>query len=124
MGVDISPHLIREAAALARSEGLEGVIDVREASAEALPFPDSSFDVSLSFTVIQAVDADRMLGEMMRVTKPGGRIGILANAADRTTIVNLPLRPELKAKTEARQRRNPHRGVTTPAYTGGFTRWG
>lgn len=101
VGVDINPHLLQEAAALARSEGLEGVIDFREASAEALPFPDSSFDVSLSFTVIQAVDADRMLGEMMRVTKPEGRIGVLANAVDRPQIINLPLRAELKAKAEA-----------------------
>ena len=53
-------------AGLAQSEGLEGVVEFREASAEALPFPDSSFDVTMSFTVIQAVDADRMLGEMMR----------------------------------------------------------
>ena len=103
VGMDISPYLLREAKALARSEGLEGVIEFREAGAEDLPFPDDSFDVSMSFTVIQAVDADRMLGEMMRVTKPGGRIGILANAADRSKIINLPLRAELKAKAEAAQ---------------------
>ena len=108
MGVDISPHLLREAASLARSDGLVDIIEFREASGEALPFPDRSFDVSMSFTVIQAVDADRMLGEMMRVTKPGGRIGILANAADRSNIINLPLRTELKTKAEARQRRVPN----------------
>ncbi len=108
VGVDISPHLLREAVALARSEGLEGVIEFREASAEDLPFQDSSFDVSMSFTVIQAADAERMLGEMMRVTKPGGRIGILANATDRPIIINLPLRAELKTKAEARQRRVPN----------------
>ncbi len=55
----------------------------------------------MSFTVMQAVDADRMLREMMRVTKPGGRIGVLANAVDRPQIINLPLRAELKAKAEA-----------------------
>ena len=64
--------------------------------------------MSVSFTVIQAVDAERMLGEMIRVTKPGGRIGILANAADRPGIINLPLRVELKTKAEARQRRVPN----------------
>ncbi len=51
--------------------------------------------------MIQAVDADRMLGEMMRVTKPEGRIGVLANAVDRPQIINLPLRAELKTKAEA-----------------------
>ena len=108
MGVDISTHLVREAVALARSEGLEGVIEFRAASAEALPFPDSSFDVSMSFTVAQFVDVDRMLGEMMRVTKPGGRIGILATAGDRPKIINLPLRTELKTKAEAPRGAGPN----------------
>ena len=108
VAVDISTHLMREAAALARSEGLEGVIEFREASAEALPFPDSSFDVSMSFTVAPFVDADLMLGEMMRVTRPGGRIAALANAADRPNIINLPLRAELKARAEAQKGHNPN----------------
>ena len=107
-GVDISTHLLREAVALARSEGLEEVIKFQEASAEALPFPDSSFDVCMSFTVIQAVDANRRLGEMMRVTKPGGRIGILANAYDRPNIINIPLRAELKTKAEAQKGQLPN----------------
>ena len=103
VGVDISPYLVREAASLSRSEGLDRVLEFREANAEALPFPDDNFDVSLSFTVIGGVDADRMLGEMIRVTKPGGRIGILANAADQSCFVNVPARPELKAKAEAQR---------------------
>jgi len=101
VGVDISAYLIQEATALDRSEGLEGVIEFREASAEALPFPDSSFDVSMSFTVMQVVDADRMLGEMVRVTGPGGRIAVLGRGDDRPYIINLRLRSELKAKAEA-----------------------
>ena len=54
VAVDISAYLMREAAALARSEGLEGKIEFREGSAEGLPFLDNSFDVCMSFTVIQA----------------------------------------------------------------------
>ena len=78
-GVDISTHLIREAATLARSESLEGIIEFRERSAEALPFPDNSFDMSMSFTMIHFVDADQMLGEMMRVTRPEGRVAVLTH---------------------------------------------
>jgi len=100
--------MMREAAALAWREGLEGVIEFREASAEALPFPDSSFDVSMSFTV-DAADADRMLGEMVRVTRPGGRIGMLIQGHDLPCVVNLPLRTELKAKAEA-----PRGGASNP----------
>lgn len=100
-GVDVSGHLVREAADLARSEKLDGVIEFREGTAEALPFLDNSFDVSLSFTVIPAVDADQMIGETVRITKPGGRIGILANAGDRSKFINLSLRTELRTKAEA-----------------------
>ena len=109
MGVDISTYLVREAAGLARSEGLEGIIEFREANAEALPFPDSSFDVSMSFTVISAVHADRMLSEMVRVTRPGGRIAVLTRGDDRPYIINLPLRAELMAKAEG-----PHRSAGNP----------
>ena len=101
MGVDISAYLIREAGTLARGEVLEGVIEFQEARAEALPFPDNSFDLSMSFTVILAADADRMLAEMMRVTRPGGRIAVLTHGWDRPYFINLPLRAELKAKVEA-----------------------
>jgi SAM-dependent methyltransferase len=43
------------------------------ASAEALPFPNASFDASLSLLVLQDVaDPDRVVGEMARVTRRGG----------------------------------------------------
>jgi len=101
VGLDISPYLLREATALVRKEDLEGVIEFREGRAEALPFPDSSFDVAMSSTVIQRVDADRMLREMVRVTKPGGRVAVVGHAHDMPRWVNLALPAELKAKLEA-----------------------
>jgi ubiquinone/menaquinone biosynthesis C-methylase UbiE len=101
IGVDINPFLLREALALARQEGLEEVIEFREGSAEALPLPDNSVDISLSSTVIQRVDADRMLAEMVRVTRPGGRVAMVGHAHDIPRWVNLPLRADLKARIEA-----------------------
>jgi len=101
VGLDISPYLLREATALVRKEDLEGVIEFREGRAEALPFQDSSFDVAMSSTVIQRVDADRMLREMVRVTKPGGRVAVVGHAHDMPRWVNLALPAELKAKLEA-----------------------
>ena len=108
VGMDISPYLTREAGALARSEGLDGVIEFREGSAEALPFPDNSFDVSMSFTVIQLVNANQMLAEMVRVTKPGGRVGVVGRGDDRPNMINLPVRAELRAKAEAQRDQEPH----------------
>jgi ubiquinone/menaquinone biosynthesis C-methylase UbiE len=101
VGVDINPFLLRQAKALAKQEALEHLIAFREGNAEALPFPDGSFDVAMSSTVIQRVDADRMLAEMVRVTKPGGRVAVVGHAHDMARWVNLPLRTELKAKVEA-----------------------
>jgi SAM-dependent methyltransferase len=47
--------------------------DVRTASAEALPFADATFDAALSQLVVNFLaDAPRGVGEMARVTAPGG----------------------------------------------------
>jgi ubiquinone/menaquinone biosynthesis C-methylase UbiE len=47
------------------------------ADAEALPFPDASFDVVLStFGVMFTPDHERAASELLRVCKPGGRIGL------------------------------------------------
>ena len=100
-GVDINPYLLREARALARQEGLESEIEFRDGNAESLPFSDNSFDVTMSVTVIEEVDADRMLAEMVRVTKPGGRVALVARAIDMPFLRNLVLSAGLKAKAEA-----------------------
>jgi len=76
-------------------------IEVRDGSAEALPFSDNSFDVVMSVTVIEEADADRMLAEMVRVTKPNGRVAVIARALDMAFPMNLALSDSLKAKVEA-----------------------
>src|SRR5262249_50271876 len=101
VGLDISRYMLREAMALARQEGLEGVVEFREGSAGALPFPASSVDVAMWSTVIQRVDADRMLREMVRVVKPGGRVAVVGHAHDMPRWLNLALPAELKARLEA-----------------------
>jgi ubiquinone/menaquinone biosynthesis C-methylase UbiE len=101
IGVDINRYLLQEAMALARKEGPEGAVDFREGSAEALPFPDDSFDVTMSMTVIEEVDARQMLTEMVRVTKPGGRVAVIARAMDMPILMNLRLQAELQAKVHA-----------------------
>ena len=101
VAVDIHRTLLREAAALAAQEGLAERIEFREGNAEALPFPDNRFDVSMSATVMELLDADRMLREMVRVTKPGGRVGVIVRAVDMHSFVNVPVRAELKMKIAA-----------------------
>jgi SAM-dependent methyltransferase len=100
IGVDVNRYLLREATALAVQEGLEKVITFQQGDAEALPFPDNHIDVALSFTVLEEGNADRMLAELVRVTKPGGRMAVIVRAIDIPLVVNIPLRPELKTKVQ------------------------
>ncbi|MDO9565032.1 MAG: class I SAM-dependent methyltransferase, partial [Bradyrhizobium sp.] len=59
----------------ARAERLP--VEFREADAEALPFADSSFDVVLStFGVMFTPNQQRAANEMVRVCRPGGKIGL------------------------------------------------
>lgn len=101
VGVDINRFLLREAAALAQTEGLAETITWQEGDAEALPFPDASVDVAFACTLLEEGDADKMLAEMVRVTRPGGRVGVIVRALDASWWVNLPLRTELKRKLES-----------------------
>jgi len=100
VGLDINRYLLREADALSRKEGFDDTIEYHEGDAEALPFPDNSFDFTFSATVIEEVDADQLLAEMCRVTKPGGRVAVIARSVDIPFFMNLPLRPELKTRIE------------------------
>jgi hypothetical protein len=75
IGTDVNRYLLREAKALAIAERLGDIIAFEEGDAEALPLPDNHVDAALSFTVLEEGNADRMLSELVRVTKPGGRGG-------------------------------------------------
>ena len=96
--VDINPYLLREAAALAEREGLAGRMEFQLGSAEATPLAEASVDVALAITVLEEGDAERMLAELVRVTRPGGRIGAIVRSLDLPWWANLPLSPSLRAK--------------------------
>jgi len=74
-GIDFVPSLLERARERATAERLD--IDFREGDAESLPFPDASFDVVLStFGVMFAPDQARAAAELLRVCRPGGKIGL------------------------------------------------
>ena len=102
VGADLNLLNLREAGALAKKQGFESVIEFKEGNAEQLPFEDNSFDVAFSSTVMEQVNADRMLSEMIRVTKQGGRVGVIVRAEDMSGWINLSLNAELKARIESR----------------------
>ena len=47
-----------------------------------MPFADASFDCIFSVTVLEECDADRALAEMLRVARPGGRVGVIVRSID------------------------------------------
>jgi SAM-dependent methyltransferase len=98
--VDINPYLLREASSLARQAGFADRISFREGHAEAIPLADNSIDVALSFTVMEEGDADQMLSELVRVTRPGGRVAVIVRAVDMPSWVNLPLSAAVRAKAD------------------------
>jgi ubiquinone/menaquinone biosynthesis C-methylase UbiE len=72
---DYVPALLERGRERAAAEGL--TVDFREADAEALPFTDASFDVVVStFGVMFTADQDKAAAELLRVCKPGGKIGL------------------------------------------------
>ena len=80
-GVDYVPALLERARRRADAEGLP--VEFVEGDAEALPFPDASFDVVSSvFGSMFAPDQEKTASELARVVKPGGRIGIVAHTPD------------------------------------------
>lgn len=73
VGTDLTPTLLALAPANAHAAGV--TVEFREADAEALPFPDASFDVVMSqFGHMFAPRPAQAVREMLRVLKPGGRI--------------------------------------------------
>jgi ubiquinone/menaquinone biosynthesis C-methylase UbiE len=74
-GVDYAPDLLQRGRERARAERLQ--IDFDEADAEDLPFPEGSFDLVVStLGVMFAPNQQRAADELVRVTRPGGRIGL------------------------------------------------
>jgi SAM-dependent methyltransferase len=75
VATDYVPALLDRARERAAAERLD--IAFREADAEALPFPERSFDAVVStFGVMFTPDQDRAAAELVRVCRPGGRIGL------------------------------------------------
>ncbi len=74
---DLCPELLEQGSRLAAERGVE--LEWREANAHELPFGDDEFDVVMScigvmFAPFHQLAAD----ELIRVCKPGGRIGLIS----------------------------------------------
>ena len=79
IGVDLlESHL-----ELARTRFTLGNLTFRQADAFELPFANASFDLVVCRHVLQAIPhAERVLAEMVRVARPGGRLHVIAEDYD------------------------------------------
>jgi ubiquinone/menaquinone biosynthesis C-methylase UbiE len=109
--IDANPFLLREAEALARADGLERLLRFAPGNAESLPFADASFDCIFSVTVLEECDADRALAEMMRVVRPGGRIGVIVRSIDLPQWWNVELPESLRQRAVTPPQSVAARGV-------------
>jgi SAM-dependent methyltransferase len=75
VGIDYVPALLERGRRRAAAEGV--AVELVEGDAEEIPFADGSFDAVLSvFGSMFAPDQGRTAAELLRVCRPGGRIGL------------------------------------------------
>ena len=75
IGVDLNPNMCLKIQAVAASTGQK--VECREGRMEQIPVPDASVDVVISNGVINlSFQKRRVMQELFRVLKPGGRISI------------------------------------------------
>ncbi|MFW9827580.1 MAG: class I SAM-dependent methyltransferase [Candidatus Thorarchaeota archaeon] len=76
-GLDIAEEMIQSAIENAKKEGVENLISFKLGDSQQLPFEDNSFDVAINECAVGIPDdSQKVLDEMVRVTKPNGVIVI------------------------------------------------
>ena len=75
---DINESMIKVGRDRLIDKGVVGNVSYVQANAEALPFPNNSFDcITIAFGLRNVTDKDKALASMRRVLKPGGRLLVL-----------------------------------------------
>lgn len=75
---DINESMVRVGRDRLTNEGVIGNVDYTITNAEALTYPDNTFDlVTISFGLRNVTNKDKALEEIYRVLKPGGQLMVL-----------------------------------------------
>jgi ubiquinone/menaquinone biosynthesis C-methylase UbiE len=87
-GIDFSPGMLAIARQRAAEQGR--AVELREADAQALPFPDASFDTVVCTLALCGIPDDRAaIAEMHRVLKPGGTLLLLDHIGSHHRLLHL-----------------------------------
>jgi SAM-dependent methyltransferase len=99
--IDLSETAIEQAEQTARARGLEDNTDFRVMNAEALDFPDDTFDVVCGTAIIHHLDLHKAYSEIARVLKPDG-LAVFMEPLGHNPLINLyrGLTPRLRTEDE------------------------
>ena len=77
IGVDLLEKVVVHSRQRAKEDGVEHLVEFRVADAQDLPFDDDQFDAVISESVnVFFSDKRQAVSEYVRVTKPGGCVGM------------------------------------------------
>jgi SAM-dependent methyltransferase len=77
VGVDLNPNMVERSRERAEREKISHLLEFRTADIQDLPFPDETFNAVISESVSAfPEDKNQAIREYVRVTKPGGFIGL------------------------------------------------
>jgi SAM-dependent methyltransferase len=89
-GMDLNAYFLREAETISEMKGVGHLIRWLHGDAEAIPLEDCSYDLILTYTVLEECEANKALSEILRVLKPGGRVAVVVRAVDIPVFWHLP----------------------------------
>jgi demethylmenaquinone methyltransferase/2-methoxy-6-polyprenyl-1,4-benzoquinol methylase len=88
VGLDFTPEMLAIAEQKRQRAGADPRVSYMEGDAQALPFPNASFDVlSIAFGIRNVADPIKAIAEFHRVLRPGGRLIVLEFDEPRTPIL-------------------------------------
>jgi ubiquinone/menaquinone biosynthesis C-methylase UbiE len=89
-GLDFTPAILQRARNSAAQDGLLGKMAFAIGDAQSLPFASDSLDLAVtSYSLHHISDPARVISEMSRVVKKGGRVGVID--------IEVPEDPEIRA---------------------------
>lgn len=87
-GIDFSHDMLGKARAKVQELGLKQVVTLKQMDAREIEFPDNSFDAVVGMHLVSVVpEPERVIAEMARVCKPGGKVIITNHFAHESGIL-------------------------------------